>query len=260
MRFRRFLEQLGERLRFRNRIVHPIDFDRLQSALGYTIRKKYLFSEALSHRSYLQTIGNQKAASNERLEFLGDSVLNLVVAEYLFHLDSTAPEGELTKNRSRLVNRKALAALSRERGIADFMLMSPSALQVPGRGMETILADAFEAIIGAIYLDGGFEQARTFVKSCLRQGLADGSLKMEDENFKSKLLELSQAEGLGAPRYLTTHEEGPDHDRTFTVEVMIGQTTYGVGFGKNKKDAEQAAAEQALQKLDRSETPGPRND
>ncbi|MBI3766210.1 MAG: hypothetical protein HY277_06875 [Ignavibacteriales bacterium] len=123
------------------------------------------------------------------------------------------------------------------------------ALSVPGRGMETILADAFEAMIGAIYLDGGYEDAKRFVQGCLLEALTEGTVKMEDENFKSRLLEQAQAGGFGTPRYSTVNEEGPDHDRTFTVEVFIGNVSYGVGHGKNKKDAEQAAAERALQQF-----------
>src|SRR5208283_2766094 len=131
-----------------------------ESALRYSIHDKKIFYEALSHRSYLQVIGKEESVSNERLEFLGDAILNLIVAEYLFRRDTKAEEGDLTKIRSRLVNRKALGIFAKERRLADFMLMSPNALQIPGRGMETILADAFEAIIGAIYLDGGFAQAK----------------------------------------------------------------------------------------------------
>jgi len=228
-----------------------IDYPKLESVLGYAIRDREYFSEALSHRSYLQISPDEDSVSNERLEFLGDAVLNLVAAEFLFHRDPTAPEGELTKIRSRLVNKKALGVFARERNLVDFMLMSPSALQVPGRGMETILADAFEAIIGAIYLDGGFDEAKTFVEGCFRGAFDHGTIPMEDENFKSRLLERTQADGIGPPRYTTTNEEGPDHDRTFTIEVFIGNVSYGAGFGKNKKDAEQAAAEKALQRLDR---------
>ncbi|MBI1805983.1 MAG: ribonuclease III [Ignavibacteria bacterium] len=226
-----------------------IDFQRLQQVLHHTVRNRQYFCEALSHRSYLQVTENESAVSNERLEFLGDAILNLVVAEYVFHRDTSAAEGDLTKIRSRLVNRKALTAYARHRHLADFILMSPSASQVPGRGMETILADAFEAMIGAIYLDGGYEDAKRFVQGCLLEALTEGTVKMEDENFKSRLLEQAQAGGFGTPRYSTVNEEGPDHDRTFTVEVFIGNVSYGVGHGKNKKDAEQAAAERALQQF-----------
>jgi len=238
----------------------PIDFPKLESVLHYSIRDKRIFSEALSHRSYLQVTGNDQSVSNERLEFLGDAVLNLIAAEYLFRRDITAEEGDLTKLRSRLVNRKALGIFAKEHRLMDFMLLSPNTLQIPGRGMETILADAFEAIIGAIYLDGGFLRAKKFVEMCFNESLEKGSVKLEDENFKSRLLELSQARGFGFPRYVIVREEGPDHDRTFTVEVILGTTTYGSGYGKNKKDAEQVAAEKTLQLLDNNESSVQRDD
>jgi ribonuclease III len=225
------------------------DFSLLSRILHYQIRDRNLFREALSHRSYLQVAPDSAAESNERLEFLGDAILNLVVAEYLFLRDTEAPEGDLTKVRSRLVSRKALTVFAHELHLADFILLSPSASQMAARGMETILADAFEAIIGAIYLDSGFHDAKRFVEYCLKHAIDRGSLRMEDENFKSKLLEHVQAGGFGAPRYVTVNEEGPDHDRTFTVEVFINGTSYGVGNGKNKKDAEQSAAEMALQQF-----------
>ncbi len=224
-----------------------IDVSALERVLDYHIRDPELFHEALSHRSYLQVTEN--ALSNERLEFLGDAVLNLVAAEYLFHRDTGATEGELTKIRARLVNRKALGVYARDLQLAQIILMSPSASMAPDRGIETIIADAFEAIIGAIYLDGGYGEAERFINRRFHEALDRDALRLEDENFKSRLLEESQGEGLGTPRYVTVNEEGPDHDRTFTVEVIIGRKTYGRGFGKNKKDAEQAAAEQALRRL-----------
>lgn len=229
-----------------------IDFPRLSRALHYSIRDTRLFAEALSHRSYVQLSGKEDSVSNERLEFLGDAVLNLVVAEYLYRRNTSAQEGDLTKSRSRLVNRKALSIYAREMKLSDFILISPSAALVPGKGMETILSDAYEAIIGAIYVDGGFDAAKRFVEETIVKAMGRGAVQTEDENFKSRLLELAQAGGRGAPRYTTIREEGPDHDRTFTVEVSIGSVSYGVGSGKNKKDAEQAAAEQALRQFDGS--------
>ncbi len=226
-----------------------VDVARLQRVLGYTINDTQIFTEALSHRSYLQISGDPASVSNERLEFLGDSVLNLVVAEYVYRHHPSAPEGDLTKMRSRLVNRKALSLYAEELRLADFMLMSPSASQVIRRGLDTILADAFEAVIGAVYLDGGFSHAQQFVERTVDEALRTGLIGSDDENFKSRLLEGVQASGLGVPRYLTVRESGPDHDRTFTIEVYVGNVSRGVGHGKNKKDAEQAAAEQALRKL-----------
>jgi ribonuclease-3 len=247
----RFLGWIKRLLRILQRDAYSrnIDFRKLERVLRYTIHNQQLFSEALSHRSYLQLSGNEELLSNERLEFLGDAVLNVAVAEYLFRNHVAAQEGELTKVRSRLVNRKALSIYAREIQLSDFLLMSPSATQIAAKGMETILADAYEAIIGAIYLDGGYHHARTFVEQTILRALERGIVRIDDENFKSRLLEYAQASALGAPRYITINEEGPDHDRTFTVEVYIGSTSYGVGSGKNKKDAEQLAAEKALQQL-----------
>ncbi len=224
-----------------------IDYPRLSRVLHHQIRDPHFFREALSHRSYLQVASDADAVSNERLEFLGDAILNFVVAEYLFLKHTDAPEGDLTKLRSRLVSKKALTVFARELHLADFILLSPSASQMTSRGMETILADAFEALIGAIYLDSGFIDAKRFIELCLTRSLKRGSLGTEDENFKSRLLEHVQASGYGTPRYVTVNEEGPDHDRTFTVEVFINGISHGIGHGKNKKDAEQSAAEKALQ-------------
>lgn len=187
--------------------------------------------------------------SNERLEFLGDAVLNLLVAEYLFETRSMAPEGELTKLRSRLVNRKALALYAKNLGLERFLLTSAQADQLPGRGMETILSDAYEAVVGAIYLDGGYEEARGFISRTVIGTFRTGQIGALDENYKSMLLEHAQAEGMGVPRYTTVGEKGPDHDRTFTVAVQIGGEQYGSGSGKNKKDAEQEAARTALKSL-----------
>ena len=226
-----------------------IDFARLEQTLNYPIQNQSYFTEALSHRSILQISGNESIPSNERLEFLGDAVLSLVVAEYLFHIHPDAEEGELTKIRSRLVNRKALSTYAYELNLGSFLLMSQSAAQVEGKGMETILSDAFEAIIGAIYIDGGYQHAKKFIESEISAALAKQSVKIEDENFKSQLLEMAQSQGLGSPRYSMTSQEGPDHDRTFTIEVYIGNVSYGIGIGKNKKDAEQAAAEKAFRRL-----------
>lgn len=216
--------------------------------LGYKIQNRELFLHALLHRSFLQR-GHYASRSNERLEFLGDSILNLIVAEYLYREFPNAEEGELTKIRARLVNRKALAAYGKSIHLSDFIFMSPSAKQSVGKGQSTITADTYEAIIAAIYLDGGFEAARSFVEQQVLTALKRGSVATDDENYKSMLLEYAQSRGLGVPRYTIVHEEGPDHDRTFTVNVVLGNEQKGSGSGKNKKEAEQAAASKALEHL-----------
>lgn len=250
----RTLRRLFSKLRifsgaYREKLSSDIDFEALQKVLNYTIHNKELFHEALSHSSYRQINRNESVISNERLEFLGDSVLNLIIGEYLYHNLPDSEEGELTKIRSRLVNRKALIILAGDLHLKEFLLLSPSVHQIPGRGKETILSDAFEAILGAIYLDGGYQEAKIFIERCLNNVIGRGSLKLHDENYKSQLLEQSQSISLDHPKYVTISEVGPDHDRTFTVEVFIGKNSFGVGMGKNKKDAEQAAAKIALQKL-----------
>ncbi len=226
-----------------------IDFSALEQVLQHKVSDPRLFIEALSHRSYLQISERDDTPSYERLEFLGDAVLSLVVGDHLFRTYPEAPEGELTKIRSRLVNRKALGILAARIRLGEFLLMSPNTAQSGTKGMETILADAYEAMIGAIYLDGGYDAAKRFVDHSIQDALKHKVIHIGDENFKSQLLEHTQSLGLGAPRYVTTHQDGPDHDRTFTVEVQIANVTHGVGRGKNKKDAEQAAAEQTLQQL-----------
>ncbi len=226
-----------------------VNFELLQKALGHTIKRKELFAEALSHRSFIHQPENETLVSNERLEFLGDSILNMVVAEHLFQQHSQLPEGELTKMRSRLVNRKALSVYAKLIRLEEFILMGTSIPRSVDRGLDKILADAYEALIAAIYLDSGFQSAKEFVKRQMVEAIDSKLLTVIDVNYKSQLLEYSQAESLNTPRYITVKEEGPDHDRVFTVEVFVGEVSQGVGSGKNKKDAEQAAAEKALQKL-----------
>lgn len=226
-----------------------VDFQRFETALGYRIRSKSLFLQAVLHRSYAQFIERANLHSNERLEFLGDSILNMVVAERLYSKYPDAEEGELTVMRAHMVNRKALVTYAKKILLRDFLLLSNSASQAAEKGAETILADAYEAVIGAVYLDGGLEEAKRFVNRQLTNALEEGTLQDADDNYKSALLEYAQANGRAIPRYTIMKEEGPDHDRTFTVEVTIGEGLCGVGTGKNKKEAEQAAAENALEHI-----------
>ncbi len=231
-------------------LLYPrVDWNLLASALQYRIRNKDFFVRALVHRSFIPTSRIEALESNERLEFLGDSILNFVVAEYLFAKYPDKEEGELTILRARLVNRKALAFCAKEIDLKKFLLMHTSSAGVQEKGYDTILSDAYEAIIAALYLDGGMVAAKKFILDRLSSALSNGYLKVSDQNYKSELLELSQAKGKGIPRYQTLKEEGPDHDRTFTIQVMVGSDAMGIGIGKNKKEAEQAAAEEAVAKL-----------
>lgn len=220
----------------------PAQFIRIT---GYTPNSWTLIYEALLHRSYLPYAG-LSWKSNERLEFLGDAILNFIVAEQLYKDHPDLEEGDLTKLRSRLVNRRILAARARTLSLHEFILLSPSATQSLDSGSESILSDAFEALVGAIYLDGGEHEAKRFVSRALLSDprVLDGASL--DDNYKSALMEYSQSHALGIPRYVVVAEEGPDHDRRFTVEVSIGSSALGSGAGRSKKEAEQSAAANAL--------------
>jgi ribonuclease III len=212
---------------------------------GYRIRNREYFLQAVIHRSYLQMCPPGHFQSNERMEFLGDSVLNQIVGEYLYHAFPEAEEGQLSKMRSRLVSRYALADCARRLRLEDFLLLSPSALQSITDGSESILVDAVEAFVAAIYLDGGYSAARGFITTHLLDVFGGERISVDD-NYKSRLLEYSQARGLGTPRYVTIDESGPDHSPVFTVEVQVGGIPVGEGTGGNKKAAEQRAASLAL--------------
>lgn len=222
----------------------------LETLVGTDIESVALYEQALTHRSYLQVVNQSGLRSNERLEFLGDAILGIVTAEYLFYNHKHVLEGELTKMRSWLVNKKSLAICARALALDEFIFLSFSARQSLEKGNDGMLADVLEALIAAVYLDNDFDQARTFVIEKLLPIMVRESLD-HDTNFKSKLLEAVQARGFAAPRYVVVAEEGPDHDKMFTVEVVVGTESIGTGTGKNKKDAEQHAAEQALHQFTR---------
>lgn len=223
----------------------------LQDAMGYRIVNPAYFEQALVHRSYLQVAEKESIISNERLEFLGDSILNMLIGEFLFHRYTDIQEGELTKLRSRLVNRKALTLCARMIQLEKVVLLNSSAEQSLVQGNDSLLADAFEAIIAAIYLDSdcSLNQVKEFLARTLLTPETCEKILFIDENFKSILLEHMQAQGLGAPRYVVVKEEGPDHERVFTVQVMVGQEVKGEGRGRSKKEAEQQAAAEAVERL-----------
>ncbi len=227
-------------------ILTAQDFEQLEKRIDYTIKHRAYFLQALTHRSYLQFVQLPQLRSNERLEFLGDSIFNLVVAEYLYNEFQSLPEGELTKLRSRLVSGAALVQHAMDIGLQDFLLLSTSAESALRRGSATLLADAYEALIAAIYLDGGMTAARDFIYRHVITHTRRDELMLSDTNYKSMLLEFVQSKKMTSPRYVTVREEGPNHARTFSVEVMVGGQAQGRGSGKSKKEAEQNAAREAL--------------
>lgn len=223
----------------------------LENRLGYCFKDENLLVKALKHRSYVYSEeGSDRIESNERLEFLGDAVLELLVTEYLFRRFADKGEGELTQMKSQLVSRKVLAHQADRLGIGAFVLLSEDEREANGGQRPSILCDTLESLIGAIYLDGGLEAARSMVR---RAVLADFRQIVQQDancNFKSKLLEYSQSMGNGHPRYLVHAEEGPDHDKIFSVEVCITGQRMGWGRGRSKKEAQQMAAKDALESLD----------
>ncbi|MFH1049705.1 MAG: ribonuclease III [bacterium] len=218
----------------------------LEEILNIQIKSTEIFEQALLHRSYLQVLNDEKVLSNERLEFLGDAVLGMVVADYLFSLHTHVPEGDLTKMRSWLVNESSLTLCAKKMGLEKFIMMSYSAEKSVEQGCNSILADTVEALIGAIYLDLGLEAARNFIINSLLPIQINNSV-MQDTNYKSILLESVQAEGKESPRYLVIDEKGPDHDKIFTIGVYIDSQLIATGTGKNKKQAEQSAAQKAIE-------------
>lgn len=218
----------------------------LEESIGVKISNFSYFEQALTHRSYLQ-ITEDNVYSNERLEFFGDSILGMVVAEHLFW-EYDLLEGDLTKMRATIVNKQSLAFCAQKLDFDKFVLLSFSAQKALDSGSNSILADTVEAIIGAIYLDSGLENARYFIIKKLIPLLNDKDFE-EEKNYKSKLLELIQSQGKEAPTYKVLSEEGPDHLKKFEVGVYSNDELIGQGIGKNKKSAEQKAAKSALKTL-----------
>jgi len=223
-------------------------FKRLESLTGTAIKDKNYFVQALVHRSYLEE-NSEYLFSNERLEFLGDSVLNLVIGEYLFKKFPGEEEGFLTKVRAKMVNRETLNVTAEKIRLGEFLLLSNNVSRNVISNSKSILSDAFEALVGAVYLDSGLDACRKFIIKVIAGPILEDGVHLVDENYKSQLLEYAQANKMSAPVYEIINEEGPHHARIFTVEVSIGNLTYGIGKGKNKKTAEQEAAKMALRKL-----------
>jgi ribonuclease-3 len=220
----------------------------LEKLIGSSIKNRTYFVQALVHRSFLEE-NEDYMFSNERLEYLGDSVLNLIIGEYLFIKFPAEEEGFLTKVRAKMVNRNALNIAAENIQLADFLLLSSNVSQNVISNSKSILSDAFEALIGAIYLDSGLEACKKFIIRVIADPILEEGEHLIDENYKSQLLEIAQANKLSTPIYDIIKEEGPHHARVFTVEVLIGDVQYGVGKGMSKKTAEQNAAKLALVKL-----------
>lgn len=221
------------------------NIEEFQKKIGNSFRNPKLLTHALIHSSYANERKMSKDKNNERLEFLGDAVLELITSDYLFRTYKKEPEGKLTKLRASLVCEPTLAMCAKDIGLGEYLLLSRGEDMTGGRERDSILSDAFEAVIGAIYLDQGIESARKFVEIHL---LKDVENKVLFFDAKTQLQEIIQGEGNETLHYVLVKEEGPDHQKQFTIEARLGDEVIGRGVGRSKKTAEQHAAFEAIKK------------
>ncbi len=221
----------------------------LEKALGYSFRNPALLREALRHSSYANEHHGAEAVSNERLEFLGDSVLGFVTAEYLFAEHPDAPEGELTRIRARLVCEESLYEAAHRIGLGEHLCLGKGEETGGGRERPSILADATEALIAAVYLDGGIAAASALIHRLLLDGSNEARTVERRRDYKTALQEYVQRTPNQTLRYLLTGEDGPDHAKVFTITVLLNEKVIGEGSGRSKKEAEQMAAKDALGRM-----------
>jgi len=224
-----------------------------EKILGYSFRKPDFLREAFTHKSYLNELrGIEKdrtAQDNERLEFLGDAVLDLAVSEHLIALYPLSAEGDLSKMKARLVSEVTLVRVAKRLEIGKFLLLGKGEERTHGREKPSLLADALEAVIAAVYLDGGFDAARAVILNSFDEEIRRLDQGREDVDYKTELQEWCQREFDVLPVYRVLRESGPDHQKIFEVKLTIKDRDFGIGRGRSKKEAEQLAARQALDKL-----------
>ncbi len=220
--------------------------EEFEKIIGHKFRNKKLLFEALSHSSFANEFKKKHYHSNERLEFLGDSVLSIVVSDYIYNQFKHLPEGELTRLRASLVCEKALFEFSKQIRLCDFIMLGKGEQKAGGNKRPSILSDAFEAVIAAVYLDGGLEAAKTYILRFMPESIVSKKKESYDD-YKTILQEIIQKNPEESIEYYLADESGPDHDKEFTVRVMLNSNIIGEGKGKSKKAAEQAAAKEALE-------------
>lgn len=220
----------------------------IEKKIGYAFKNRTNLALAFVHRSYVNE-SHEVTEHNERLEFLGDSILGLLIADYLYRYLPDTPEGELSYLRSRLVEASSCMRYVQELDVEKYLLLGKGERRNDGRGRDSILADLFEAIIGAIFLDGGIDAARRFLFKNFSKEI-DTILKTPVKNWKAQLQDFCQKKYKRAPIYKVVSESGPDHSKTFHISVIINNEEKGTGEGSSKKEAQQAAAYDALSKIE----------
>jgi ribonuclease-3 len=229
-----------------SRLASSAGLDRLEASIGVCFNDRDALLRSLAHRSWCAENGEPE--SNERLEFLGDSVLGLVVTHYVFVNFPELPEGQLSEVRAGVVNARVLAELATELDLGAHLLLGKGEDAAGGRAKQSILADAFEAVVAAVYLDQGFAVARDLILRCLSERIADAATGPGGRDYKTRLQEATAARSLGRPRYVV-RDEGPDHAKHFFAHVYVNDRLYGEGEGRSKKQAEQSAAWVACERL-----------
>lgn len=223
-----------------------MEFGSFEKKIGYTFKNRTLIEQAFTHRSYLNENRGEARDHNERLEFLGDAVLELAVTEYLYAKYPEKPEGDLTAYRAALVNTQSISESATKLGMNDYLLLSRGEAKDTGRARQIILANAFEAMIGALYLDGGYEVAGKFIADQLFHKTDEVVAKRLWQDAKSRFQEIAQELTSVTPRYELLSQSGPDHNKSFVVGAYIGSEKVATGEGRSKQEAEQDAAQKAL--------------
>jgi ribonuclease-3 len=221
----------------------------LENALGYSFNNKSLLRQALTHKSFANENPDYAESFNERLEYLGDAVLELVISEYLFRNYPHYAESELSKIKSYTVKESTIAKAARLLHLGSYLFLGKGEEVTGGREKPSVLSDAFEALIASIYIDGGLEAARTFILTCLKDDITNLIERNLIFDYKTEVQQIAQSIYGVLPRYQFHKEEGPDHDKTFEVDLYVKDVCLGSGKGKNKKEAAQKAAQAAIEKL-----------
>lgn len=226
------------------------ELESLQELLGYRFGASELLLESVTHKSYSNEQPDDASPCNERLEFLGDAVLDLVISEQAFNAYNDLPEGELTRIRAELVSEKNLAAVARSLGLGHCLRLGKGERRSGGDNKDSLLADALEAVFGAIFSDSGYAEAKRVILELFGESLVQAARKNFDVDYKTRLQEFCQARHRRVPNYVLLDTSGPDHERTYVVEVRLGDRVCGRGEGRSKKAAEQQAASCALEGLE----------